>query len=115
MSVAYAIVAIVLSLALLGSAAGKLTKHPKVAGTLTTVGVPEARWPMLAGLEVAGAVGLIIGLWVPALGVAAGIGVVLYFIGAVVAHLRVDDSDIGPALALGLVAVAAVVLRLISR
>ena len=71
MSVAYAIVAIVLSLALLGSAAGKLTKHPKVAGTLTTVGVPEARWPMLAGLEVAGAVGLIIGLWAPALGVAA--------------------------------------------
>jgi hypothetical protein len=48
------------------------------------------------------------------LGVAAGIGVVLYFIGAVVAHLRVDDSDIGPALGLGLVAIAAVVLRLIS-
>jgi hypothetical protein len=64
---------------------------------------------------VAGALGLIIGLWVPALGVAAGVGVVLYFIGAVVAHLRADDSNIGPALALGLVAVAAVVLRLISR
>ena len=115
MFIAYAIVAIVLSLALLGSAAGKLTKNPKATEALTSVGVPEARWPVLAGLEVAGAIGLIIGLWVPALGVAAGVGVVLYFIGAVVAHLRADDSNIGPALALSLVAVAAVVLRLISR
>lgn len=115
MFIAYAIVAIVLSLALLGSAAGKLTKNPKATEALAAVGVPEARWPVLAGLEVAGAIGLIIGLWVPALGVAAGIGVVLYFIGAVVAHLRADDSNLGPALALGLVAVAAVVLRLVSR
>jgi len=115
MFIAYAIVAIVLSLALLGSAAGKLTKHPKVAGTLEVVGVPPSRWPVLAGLEIAGAIGLIIGLWVPALGVVAGVGVVLYFLGAVVAHLRVDDSEIGPALALGLVAAAAVVLRLLSR
>jgi uncharacterized membrane protein YphA (DoxX/SURF4 family) len=115
MFIAYAIVAIVLSLALLGSAAGKLTKNPKATEALTTVGVPDARWPVLAGLEVAGAIGLIIGLWVPALGVAAGVGVVLYFIGAVVAHLRADDANIGPALALSLVAVAAVVLRLISR
>ncbi len=115
MFIAYAIVAIVLSLALLGSAAAKLTKHPKVAGTLEVVGVPPSRWPVLAGLEIAGAVGLVVGLWAPALGVAAGVGVVLYFLGAVVAHLRVDDSEIGPALALGLVAVAAVVLRLLSR
>lgn len=115
MFIAYAIVAIVLSLALLGSAAGKLTKNPKATEALNTVGVPEARWPVLAGLEIAGAVGLVVGLWVPALGVAAGVGVVLYFLGAVVAHLRVDDSEIGPALALGLVAVAAIVLRLLSR
>ena len=50
MFIAYAIVAIVLSLALLGSAAGKLTKNPMATEALTSIGVPEARWPVLAGL-----------------------------------------------------------------
>lgn len=45
----------------------------------------------LGFLKMAGAVGLLIGIAVPPLGVAAAIGLVLFFIGAIVAHLRVHD------------------------
>lgn len=54
------------------------------------VHVPAAALPYLATLKLAGAVGLTLGLVaLPRLGVAAGIGlVVLFFIGAVGAHVR---------------------------
>lgn len=40
--------------------------------------------------------GLAAGLFVPALGAAAAAGLVLYFLGALVAHLRVGDHRLGP-------------------
>ncbi|TCP47821.1 DoxX-like protein [Tamaricihabitans halophyticus] len=53
------------------------------------VHVPSWSLPYLATMKLAGAVGLIAGLTVESwLGVAAGIGLVLFFIGAVVAHIR---------------------------
>ncbi|APT10710.1 DoxX family protein [Mycobacterium avium] len=53
------------------------------------VHVPAAALPYLATLKLAGAVGLTLGLVaLPRLGVAAGIGLVLFFIGAVGAHVR---------------------------
>jgi hypothetical protein len=48
-------------------------------------------------LLAAGAVGLLVGFAVPALGTAAAIGLVLYFVCAVTAHLRVRDQQIGGA------------------
>lgn len=50
----------------------------------------------------------------PLIGSAAAIGVVLYFIGAVVTHLRVKDYEIAPPVALALLAAAALVLRVLS-
>ena len=62
------------------------------------VGVPLKYFPLLAASEFAGALGIVLGIWWPCLGVAAGIGLVLYFVGAVVSHLRVGDlKGIGPA------------------
>lgn len=53
------------------------------------VHLPESVLPYLATLKLAGAIGLVIGLTVvPWLGVAAGIGLIVFFIGAVVAHVR---------------------------
>ena len=112
MFVVTVVVSVLLSLALVGSAAGKLTKNPKIVEQLTGLGVPAARLPVLAVLELAGAAGLLVGLGVPALGVAAAIGVILYFVGAVVTHVRAHDKMIAPPVVLGLVAVAAMVLRL---
>ncbi|MFD7364628.1 DoxX family protein [Nocardiopsis alba] len=53
------------------------------------VGLPARALPHLATLKLAGAVGLLVGLSVwPWVGVAAGVGLVLFFVGAVVAHIR---------------------------
>jgi hypothetical protein len=115
MFVAYAAVAILLSLALVASGAAKLTKNPRVVdGINVAVGVPLSWFPALALAEIAGAIGLIIGLWVPGLGIAAGIGVVLYFAGAVAAHLRAHDPQFASPVALGLIAAAAITLRILS-
>jgi hypothetical protein len=115
MFIAYAVIAIALSVALVASGATKLTKQPRVVEAIHgRAGVPLAWFPMLASAEIAGAVGLIIGLWVPALGIAAAIGVVLYFTGAVIAHLRVNNRDFASPVVAGLLAAAALALRLVS-
>jgi SNF family Na+-dependent transporter len=66
------------------------------------------RWMVPLGtLLASGAVGLLAGLAVPALGTAAAIGLVVYFICAVTAHLRVRDGQIGGAVFFLLLAAAA--------
>jgi hypothetical protein len=66
------------------------------------------RWMVPLGtLLASGAVGLLTGLAVPALGIAAAIGLVLYFMCAVAAHLRVHDRQIGGAVFFLVLAAAA--------
>ncbi len=67
-------------------------------------------WMLPLGTVLAsGAVGLLTGFAVPALGTAAGIGLVLYFILAVTAHLRVRDRQIGGAVFFLVLAAAALI------
>jgi DoxX-like family len=74
------------------------------------------RWMVPLGtLLASGAVGLLAGFAVPALGTAAAIGLVLYFICAVTAHLRVGDHQIGGAVFFLLLAVAALATNLAYR
>ena len=116
MFVVCVIVSTVTAVALLASAAMKLTRHPVVVESVhETCRVPLSYLPVLAALEVAAAVGIVIGLWWAPLGIAAAIGAVAYFVGAVLAHVRVGDvKGIGaPALPL-LLAVATLVLRLVT-
>ena len=112
MFIACTVVTVLVSLALLGSAAGKLTRQPMVVEQLTAVGVPDSKFPQLAALEIAGAVGMLAGLKFAGLGVLAGVCVVLYFVGAVVAHLRANDKQIAGAAVLGVLALVAVALRI---
>ena len=79
----------------------------KVIGTKTSiqmrdhVAVAAALWRVIGALELAAAAGLVAGLFNPALGVAAAIGVSLLLAGAVVAHLLVGDAGgASPALAM---------------
>jgi DoxX-like family len=66
------------------------------------------RWMIPLGtLLASAAVGRLAGLAVPALGTAAAIGLVLYFVCAVTAHLRVRDRQIGGAVFFLLLAAAA--------
>lgn len=53
------------------------------------VDVPRSWLPALGAAKLAGAVGLVVGLLgLPWLGIAAAVGLVLFFVGAVVTHLR---------------------------
>ena len=66
------------------------------------------RWMVPLGAVLAcGAAGLLTGFAVPAVGTAAAIGLALYFICAVTAHLRVGDRQIGGAVFFLLLAAAA--------
>lgn len=66
------------------------------------------RWMVPLGVLLAsGAVGLLAGFALPALGTAAAIGLVVYFICALTAHLRVGDRHIGGAVFFLLLAAAA--------
>ena len=73
-------------------------------------------WMVPFGLVLAsGAVGLLTGLAVPALGTAAAIGLVLYFMCALTAHLRVHDHQLGGAVFFLLLAAAALTTDLAYR
>lgn len=70
------------------------------------------RWMVPFGtLLASGAAGLVAGLAVPELGLAAAAGLVAYFICAVIAHLRVRDRRIGGAVFFLILAAAALVAR----
>ena len=114
MFIATVVVSVLLAVALTFSAIGKLTKNPSVIPMLEQVGVPADKIPWLAYVEILGAVGLLIGLFVWPIGVAAAVGAFLYFVGAVAAHLRVKDKDYAPAAGLAVFAVVVLVLRVLS-
>ncbi|MFF5564391.1 DoxX family protein [Streptomyces sp. NPDC012623] len=114
MFIAYAVVGIMLALALTGSAFADITRAERIVTSLSELGVPDSWFVPLGLVKIAGALGLVIGLWVPFLGVAAAIGVVLYFIGALITHLRVKDHAVAPVVGFMLIGAVALVLRLAS-
>jgi hypothetical protein len=116
MFIAHAVLAVLTAVMLSFSASLKLRRDPRVVESIhDTVKVPLSWLPWLAGCELAGAAGLLVGLAVAPIGVAAAIGSVAYFVGAIIAHLRVRDTKgVGsPALPLVL-SIATLVTRLLS-
>ena len=93
MHIALVITSIVLALMLVLSASGKLRKNEQVVVSISgTVGVPLRLFPVLASLLLLGAAGLIVGLWIEPIGIAAAAGLVVYFLVAIIGHLRVGDT-----------------------
>ncbi|MCY0957534.1 DoxX family protein [Streptomyces sp. H27-H5] len=114
MFIGYVVVAGLLALVLAASATLTFLRNETILANMRKVAVPDSLLPVLAALKAAGAVGLVAGMWVAPLGVAAAIGVTLYFIGAVASHLRVKHYDLAPAAVLTLLSAAALALRLAS-
>ena len=86
-----------------------------VLSTASKVGVSESWMTTLGTLNAAAALGLLFGLiGVHPIGTAAAVGLVLYFVGAIIIHLRARDYSIGPAAAFLVLAVASLVLGLAS-
>ncbi len=89
MFVAYVVVTVITIVANAGIAVADLRRTQFVLANSAEVGVPESWVPLLAALKMAGAAGLLIGLLgVRFLGVAAAVGLILFFTGALIAHLR---------------------------
>jgi len=114
MHTAYLVITLAFALLASYSGVGKIRRDPlPVRLVHETVGVPLKYFPLLAACEFAGALGLVVGIWWPAIGVAAGIGLVLYFVGAVVSHLRV--KGMGSAAFMLFVAAGALTLRVLTQ
>ncbi|MFE6919406.1 DoxX family protein [Nocardia sp. NPDC057663] len=110
MTIARIAVAVLLAALLVYSARAKLSGKPEVVEAYARVGVDQRRLPLLAAVLFAAAGGLVAGLWWTPLGLAAALGLVVYFALALVAHaIHHDLGHAGPpAVILGLSAACAV-------
>jgi hypothetical protein len=91
MGIAAVGLSILLAAFLAFSAIRKLSHRPPVVESYVRAGVPENKLNALAFVLFAAAAGLIAGLFVAPIGIAAAIGVVIYFLGAVGFHIRAND------------------------
>ncbi len=90
-----------------------LTGHAYPKAQADRKRIPRSWVPVLGALLAAGSAGLLAGFAVPLLGQLAAAGLVLYFAGALVAHLRVGSRDLVGWAVFFVTAVAALVVNLI--
>jgi len=114
MFTAYLIVTLLAAAANIFSATLDFIRYKQVLINMAKTGVSESWITMLGILKAAGAIGLLVGIGVPLIGTAAAVGLILFFVGAIITHLRACDYSFGLAVAFLLLAVAALALRLAS-
>jgi hypothetical protein len=116
MFAATVIVSLLLAALLALAAIRKLSHQERIVQSYVRVGVPEDKLDYLAIILLAGAAGLLLGLrWAP-IGVAAAIGLICYFIAAVVFHIRANDAKHLPTpLMYAVIAAVALIVRLAAR
>ena len=114
MFVTYIVVTILAAAANIFSATLDFIRYKPILINMAKVGVSESWITTLGILKAAGALGLLIGIGVPAVGIAAAAGLVLFFIAAIIIHLRGHDHSFGLAIVFLLLAIAALGLRVIS-
>jgi hypothetical protein len=112
--ITYVIVTVFAAAANIFSATLDFIHYKQILINMARVGVSESWLTTLGILKAAGALGLLIGIRVPLMGIAAAIGLVLFFVGAIITHLRGRDYSFGLAIVFLLLAVAALVLRVVS-
>ena len=88
MEIAATVLSIVVALLYLASGGTKLAGQARQVETAQQLGIAFARYRLIGIPELAASIGLIVGLWVPALGAAAAIGLALLMVGATVARAR---------------------------
>ena len=116
MFTAYVVVAVLAAAANIYIAINDFIRADWVLANMTKVGVPRSWLFPLGALKAAGAVGLLVGIGVPLIGVAAAVGLVLFFVGAVITHIRAHADGLSYAYpgTLLLLAVGSLVPRLAS-
>jgi hypothetical protein len=92
MFITYCVLAVVYSAMLIFSGITKLQPHPQAVQIIhELIGVPLELFPVLAACEFAVAAGLLAGIRWARLGIAAAVGGVIYFVGAMISHMLVSD------------------------
>lgn len=114
MFVTYIVVTILAAAANIFSATLDFIRYEPILINMAKVGVSESWITALGILKAAGALGLLIGFGVPAVGIAAATGLVLFFIGAIITHLRGHDYSFGLAIVFLLLAAGALGVRVVS-
>ena len=114
MFTAYIVVTLLAAAANIFSATLDFIRYKPILINMARVGVPESWITILGILKAAGALGLLVGIGVPLIRIAAAVGLILFFVGAIVTHLRAHDYSFGLAVVFLLLAVAALVLRVAS-
>ena len=88
MFTAYVVVTILAAAASTYAATVDFMRAGWILDNMTRYGVPHSRLFPLGALKAAGALGLLLGIGVPLIGVAASVGLVLFFLGAIVTITR---------------------------
>jgi hypothetical protein len=113
MSTAYLVITLVTIAATAAVAMADLMRAEFVRTNSATVGVPESWLTNLGLLKAAGAAGLLLGLLgVPLVGPAAALGLTLFFIGAIITHLRARNHQLAFPTVFLLLAASSLVLSL---
>lgn len=92
MSVAQTVLALVLAAFFASLGTGKVLAVPSMRQRAADIGYSVTAYRGIGALELAGALGLLVGIAVVPLRWAAGVGLLLLLAGAVTAHLRRGDE-----------------------
>lgn len=113
MNTAYIVVTIATITATAFMATADFVRARFVLANSASVGVPESWLTPLGLLKAAGAAGLLLGLLgVPLIGPAAAVGLILFFIGAILTHLRARNYALAFPATYLLLAAASLILYL---
>lgn len=95
----------------MAAGSAKLVKAPAMVTRADHVGFNAKAYQLIGAAEIAGALGVLGGLWYIPLGYSAGAGLLLLMAGALVTHIRVGDkpTEMIPALAFAVVTATYVV------
>lgn len=88
-----AILTIIFAIALVFFGYPGVIKSPQLLGQYKALNIPENLAPVFGGAQILGAIGLLIGLYWAPLGILAGICLVIFYIVAVLSHLRAGDKE----------------------
>jgi uncharacterized membrane protein YphA (DoxX/SURF4 family) len=116
MFIATLVLSALLAVVFVGAGVSKVRKVPAMVTSAEAHGFSADGYRNIGLLELAGAAGLLIGLWWAPLGIAAALGLTLLMAGAVIVHVRAKDklAETAPAVVITLLAAVALVLRIVT-
>jgi DoxX-like family len=101
-----------LALGMARCASAEFARFNGIAELMTKAKVPLSWLPALAGFKTIALIGIVAGFWIPLVGRASAVGVIVYFLAAIAWHVGAHDVNITGAVFFLVVVAAALVLRL---